>query len=177
MRPSIASLLAGLLLAIPAWGKPPAANSVPAFKVTSPDFAVGKEIPARFTCAGQDVSPSLEIAGVPEGAKSLVLIVEDPDAPAGTFTHWVVWNIKPETKKIGAGSAPARAEQGTNDFGKIGYGGPCPPAGTHHYYFQVSALDIATLSVAKGAKRADVDAAINGHVLGRGTLMAIATKR
>jgi Raf kinase inhibitor-like YbhB/YbcL family protein len=140
------------------------------FRLTSPDFANGASIPSRFTCEGQNISPGLAISGVPAGAKSLLLIVDDPDAPGGTFTHWLVWNLPPSTTSLPAGSAPSTARQGTNDFGTAAYSGPCPPSGTHRYFFRLSALD-TTLTLPIGASRRDVDAAIRGHVLASATLM------
>src|SRR4051794_10096601 len=97
-----------------------------AMKISSQDFHDGKSIPARFTCDGANVSPTFLISEVPAEAKSLVLIADDPDAPRGTWTHWLLWNIPPETKKIGPGNIPAGTVQGTNDFSKNNYGGPCP---------------------------------------------------
>src|SRR5206468_9894859 len=109
-------------------------------KITSSAFQEGASIPSKFTCDGADTSPPLQIADVPSGAKSLALIVDDPDAPSGLFTHWMVWNISPQTNIIGEGST-RQGVQGTNDFGKSGYGGPCPPSGMHRYYFKIFALD------------------------------------
>ena len=138
-------------------------------KITSSAFQQAASIPSKFTCDGADASPPLQISDVPSGAKSLVLIVDDPDAPSGLFTHWIVWNIPPQTGSIDEGSSP-KAVQGTNDFGKSGYGGPCPPAGTHRYYFRIFALD-RELDLSFGAKRAQIDAAIKGHVIAQGELM------
>src|SRR5690348_3738062 len=94
--------------------------------VTSSAFAPGGAIPAQFTCKGANHNPPLQLEGIRKGAKSLVLIMDDPDAPGGTFNHWLIWNLDPTTSQIGERSEPAGAVQGTNDFGKIGYGGPCP---------------------------------------------------
>lgn len=139
-------------------------------RISSPDFANGAAIPARFTCGGENVSPTLAIAGVPPAARSLVLIVDDPDAPSGVFTHWVVWNIPPQTKVLPSGKTAGNAIEGTNDFGKGGYSGPCPPSGTHRYFFRLSALDIS-LNVPPGAARGDIDTAIKGHVIGAAAWM------
>src|SRR5438552_11259588 len=133
-------------------------------KITSPAFQEGGNIPSKFTCDGSDSNPALHFEGAPAEAKSLVLIVDDPDAPSGLFTHWVVWNIDPKTTDIAEGSAPAKGMQGKNDFGKPGYGGPCPPSGTHRYYFKIFALD-GELALSPGSKRAQLDAAIKGHVI------------
>jgi Raf kinase inhibitor-like YbhB/YbcL family protein len=138
-------------------------------RVTSADFAEGASIPARFTCQGQNISPSLAFADVPASAKSLVLIVDDPDAPSGTFTHWLVWNIPPGTKKLPSGASPPGAPQGTNDFGSVGYSGPCPPSGVHRYLFHLYALN-TLLHLPSGASRTDLDAAIRGHVMATAVL-------
>src|SRR2546421_12221490 len=106
-------------------------NAASSISITSPAFKAGGDIPAKFTCNGTNVSPELQISGVPNEAKSLVLIVDDPDAPRGLFTHWIVWNIDPKTTRIAEKSAPAAAVPGTSDFVNRKYGGPCPPSGTH----------------------------------------------
>jgi Raf kinase inhibitor-like YbhB/YbcL family protein len=141
-----------------------------AMKISSPDFADGAAIPARFTCDGQDINPALEISGVPSAAASLVLIVDDPDAPRGTWNHWLVWNIAPSTGKIAARSVPAGSVQGRTDFGTAKYGGPCPPSGTHRYYFRLFALDVK-LSLTAGADRKALDKAMADHVLASAELM------
>jgi Raf kinase inhibitor-like YbhB/YbcL family protein len=138
-------------------------------KITSSAFQEGGNIPSKFTCDGGDSSPPLRLAEIPSGAKSLALIVDDPDAPSGLFTHWIVWNISPKTNAIAEGSAP-QGVQGTNDFGKSGFGGPCPPSGTHRYYFKIFALD-RELNLASGTKRNQLDAAMKGHVVAQGELM------
>jgi Raf kinase inhibitor-like YbhB/YbcL family protein len=138
-------------------------------KITSPAFQDGGNIPSKFTCDGGDTSPPLQIAEVPSGAKSLALVVDDPDAPSGLFTHWIVWNISPQTNAIREGSTP-KGVPGISDFGKSGYGGPCPPSGTHRYYFKIFALD-HELNLPAGAKRNQLDAAMKGHVVAQGELM------
>jgi Raf kinase inhibitor-like YbhB/YbcL family protein len=138
-------------------------------KMTSSAFQAGANIPSKFTCDGGETSPPLQIEGVPSGAKSLALIVDDPDAPGGLFTHWMIWNISPQTNTIAEGSAP-KGVQGTNDFGKSRYGGPCPPSGTHRYYFKVFALD-RELDLPSGAKRSQLDSAMKDHVVAQGELM------
>jgi Raf kinase inhibitor-like YbhB/YbcL family protein len=138
-------------------------------KITSSAFQEGGNIPSKFTCDGSDTSPPLQITGIPSEAKSLVLIADDPDAPSGLFTHWLVWNIAPQTNSIGEGSAP-KGVHGTNDFGKSGYGGPCPPSGTHRYSFKIFALD-RELDLRSGEKRSQVDAAMKGHVIAQGELV------
>jgi Raf kinase inhibitor-like YbhB/YbcL family protein len=138
-------------------------------KISSSAFSQGGNIPSKFTCDGADTSPPLEIEGVPAEAKALALIVGDPDAPVGLFTHWLVWNIDPKTHSIAEGVAPS-GTAGKNDFGKSAYGGPCPPSGTHRYYFKVFALD-QQLSLKPGTRRKELDVAMKGHVIGQGELM------
>jgi hypothetical protein len=143
--------------------------------VTSAAFQEGANIPSKFSCDGANSSPPLQISDVPSEAKSLVLIVDDPDAPSGLFTHWIVWNISPQTSTIAEGSVPKGA-QGTNDFGKSGYAGPCPPSGTHRYYFKIFALD-RELDLPFRARRGQLDAAIKGHVIAQGELMGRYSKQ
>jgi Raf kinase inhibitor-like YbhB/YbcL family protein len=138
-------------------------------KITSSAFQEGGNIPSKFSCDGANDSPPLQIADVPSEAKSLVLIVDDPDAPSGLFTHWTVWNLPPRTSSI-AESSTQKGVQGTNDFGRSGYGGPCPPSGSHRYYFKIFALD-RELDLPFGAKRGQLDAAMKGHVMAQGELM------
>jgi Raf kinase inhibitor-like YbhB/YbcL family protein len=138
-------------------------------KITSSAFQEGANIPSKFTCDGADTSPPLQIADIPSGAKSLALIMDDPDAPSGLFTHWAVWNISPQTSSIAEESTP-KGVQGANDFGKSGYGGPCPPSGAHRYYFRIFALD-RELDLPFGAKRGQVDAAMKNHIVAQGELM------
>src|SRR6266478_387435 len=138
-------------------------------KITSSVFQQGGNIPSKFSCDGANTNPPLQISDVPPEAKSLVLIVDDPDAPSGLFTHLAVWNISPQTSAIGEGSTP-KGVQGTNDFGRSGYGGPCPPSGSHRYYLKIFALD-RDLDLPSGAKRSHLDAAMKGHVVAEGELM------
>ncbi|MGZ8755950.1 MAG: YbhB/YbcL family Raf kinase inhibitor-like protein [Acidimicrobiia bacterium] len=146
-------------------------------QITSPTFADNTPIPDRFTCRGDDISPPLDITGVPEGAESLVLIVDDPDAPDPAapkvvWEHWVMWNIAPETSAIAAGTVPAGAVQGTNSWGRPGYGGPCPPIGTHRYFFKLFALD-TTLALSTTSIKADVETAMQGHMLAQTDLLGL----
>lgn len=127
--------------------------------------------PPKYTCDGEDISPPIEISGVSEFAKSLVLIVDDPDAPFGVFTHWIIWNIPPETNFIPEGiprepeiENPIKAVQGKNDFGKIGYNGPCPPSGVHRYRFKLYVLD-KMLDLDPNASKYEIENAIREHVL------------
>jgi Raf kinase inhibitor-like YbhB/YbcL family protein len=145
-------------------------NAASSISITSSSFQAGGDIPAKFTCDGTNVSPALQIGGVPNEAKSLVLIVDDPDAPRGLFTHWIIWNIDPKTTLVAENSAPAAGVLGTNDFSKRNYGGPCPPSGTHRYFFKIFALD-TKLELKPNARRAELDAAMRGHVLAQGELM------
>ncbi len=139
-------------------------------KVNSPTFSYGEFIPRKYTCDGENVNPPLEIEGVPKNAKSLVLIVDDPDAPIGTFTHWLVWNINPSVKKIEEKSLPEGAVVGRNDFGKASYGGPCPPSGAHRYFFRIYALD-KVLNLSEGAGRSELEKGMKNHILAFGELM------
>jgi len=145
-------------------------------KITSPAFREGGSIPPKFSRDGGNANPELDISGAPAEAKSLVLIVDDPDAPVGLFTHWLIWNIDPKTTTIAEQSVPAGAVQGTNDFPGARYDGPQPPSGTHRYYFKVFALD-QKLDLGAGAKRKQLDAAMSGHVIAQGQLMARFTKK
>lgn len=133
-------------------------------RITSPDFSHGEMIPKMFTADGANVNPELDITGVPDAAKSLVLIVDDPDAPAGTWNHWLLWNIDPETTRIAGDSVPAGAVAGRNDFGRSEYLGPSPPSGIHRYHFRLLALD-TTLDLRAGSDRAALERAVRGHVL------------
>jgi Raf kinase inhibitor-like YbhB/YbcL family protein len=139
-------------------------------KITTTVFQEGGNIPSKFTCDGADANPPLRFEGVPAEAKSLALIVDDPDAPGGLFTHWLVWNIDPKTTAVEENGAPSNSLQGKNDFGKSGYGGPCPPSGTHRYFFKIFALD-RQLDLAAGSKRAQLDAQMRGHIIAQGELM------
>ncbi len=128
-------------------------------------FANGNSIPARYTCQGQDINPELQIQDLPDGCRSLTLIVDDPDAPAGTWDHWLVWNISPETGSIKERSVPAGALQGQNSWGRNDYGGPCPPSGTHRYFFKLYALR-DRVSLPAGADKAQLLASMRGLILG-----------
>jgi Raf kinase inhibitor-like YbhB/YbcL family protein len=144
--------------------------------ITSTAFEDGGEIPAAYSCDGQDKSPELNWMNVPEGTQSFALILDDPDAPGGTFTHWVIFNIPAGATGLVENSAkigelPDGSLQGKNGFGAIGYGGPCPPSGSsHRYYFTLYALD-TPLVLASGATKAQVMAAMEGHVLAEAELM------
>jgi len=141
-------------------------------------FQEGGTIPTEHTCDGLDISPALSWSGAPEGTQSFALILDDPDAPGGAFTHWVIFNIPADTLELEA-AIPVTpqlangAQQGENDFGTIGYRGPCPPSGaSHHYNFAVYALDI-TLELTAGATKAQLLNAMQGHILAQGELVAV----
>ena len=147
-----------------------------AMQVTSKLISPGAEFPKRNSCQGEDLSPQLAWSGAPATTQSFALILDDPDAPSGTFTHWLVWNLPAATTELAENvpktpQVPGGGAQGRNDFGKIGYGGPCPPPGKpHRYYFRLFALD-STLAVKPGAGRHELERAMEGHILARGELM------
>jgi hypothetical protein len=138
-------------------------------KLTSPEFEHNKFIPKKFSCLGEDVNPTLNIEGIPKGAQSLVLIVDDPDAPLGTWAHWVVYDI-PVISVIEESSVPGT--QGINDFNKINYGGPCPPSGVHRYFFKLYALD-TKLNLEQGKTKAQIEKAMDGHILEKDELIGL----
>jgi Raf kinase inhibitor-like YbhB/YbcL family protein len=137
--------------------------------VKSPAFENNKLIPVKYTCDGADVNPPLTIEGVPEETKTLVLIVDDPDAPMGTWDHWIVWNIPP-TSKIEENTVPGT--EGMSSYRKHAYGGPCPPYGTHRYFFKVYALD-TQLDLKSNSTKKDVEKAMEGHILAEGELVGL----
>lgn len=137
--------------------------------VYSTVFSHKGHIPSEYTCDGKDINPPLEVENIPEGTKSLALIMEDPDAPRGTFDHWLVWNISPN-EAIAEQTNPGIS--GINDFGKTGYGGPCPPSGVHRYFFKVYALD-TKLELLAGADKKTLLEAMNGHILSEGEMMGL----
>lgn len=133
-------------------------------QISSPAFQNQQNIPAKYTCDGDDINPSLAFEEVPVDAQSLALIVDDPDAPAGTWTHWTVWNIDPATKEIAENSVAGGAIEGKTSFGRPGWGGPCPPSGTHRYFFKLYALD-SVLELPAGADVKQLEAAMVGHII------------
>ena len=143
--------------------------------VTSKSFATGAEIPVDYTCDGKDGSPQLTWSAPPDKTKAITIVVDDPDAPSGTFTHWIVIDLPPETLSLAEGIDPSTlgAKVGANDFHNVRYNGPCPPHGEQHrYQFTVYATDVV-LPLSESATRADVDQALSSHVLGAGTLTAL----
>jgi Raf kinase inhibitor-like YbhB/YbcL family protein len=171
-NPRLAIILFATALII-LWG-----NAAMAMTLNSPAFQQNGHIPSKYTCEGEDVSPPLAWEGVPNGAKSLVLIIDDPDAPDPkapkmVWVHWVVYNIPPDTKSLPENASKARLPQsallGLNDFKKTGYGGPCPPIGRHRYFHKLYALDI-TLDL-RGATKSQIERAMRGHVLANAELI------
>ena len=153
-----------------------------AFRITSAAFEPGQPIPARHTCDGENLSPPLQWSGVPASAVTLALVCDDPDAPAGTWVHWVLYGLRPSETGLAEGVAasemlPGGARQGRNDFHSLGYGGPCPPRGKpHRYFFRLYALD-AALDLAPGATRQELSGAVAGHVVAQGELMGTYQRR
>ena len=147
-----------------------------AMTITSPAFEHGGMIPAKYTCDGENISHALEWSDVPAGTRSLVLINDDPDAPVGLWVHWVVYDIPPSAKGLPEHVDPSQevlpngARQGANSWSRIGYGGPCPPGGTHRYFFKLYALD-AEIALPPGATKNEVEQAIQGHVIEQAELM------
>jgi Raf kinase inhibitor-like YbhB/YbcL family protein len=138
--------------------------------VKSAEFEHNKPIPEKYTCDGDGVNPPLTVEGTPKQAKTLVLIMDDPDAPRGTFDHWVVWNIPSSTRVIAENSVPGK--EGLNGGGEVGYAPPCPPYGTHRYFFKLYALDVE-LKLNADARKRDVERAMQGHILAKGELVGL----
>jgi hypothetical protein len=175
------TLVSSSLVVAVACGKPPieprwapGVTQLATITVTSPAFGEGSRIPVDHTCDGKDLMPQLVLSSPPEGTKSLVVLVEDPDAPNGTFTHLVAFNVSPDTRKLAGGADLAGAGEsarfGLNDFQSARYAGPCPPKGeVHRYRFRVVALD-TMLKLPEGAPRSQLDEGMDGHILGEGSL-------
>ncbi|HYZ85523.1 MAG TPA: YbhB/YbcL family Raf kinase inhibitor-like protein [Bryobacteraceae bacterium] len=145
-------------------------------KLTSSAFAEGQSIPPKYTCDGENVSPPLAWADVPAGTKSFALIMDDPDAPSGLFVHWLIYGIPSSQHGLDEGigtakTAAAGVRQGKNGFGKIGYGGPCPPSGTHRYYFHLYALDSELADIDSGVSRQELERAMKRHIIGEAQFM------
>jgi Raf kinase inhibitor-like YbhB/YbcL family protein len=140
--------------------------------ISTPAFAPGKSMPALYAYKGQNISPELRIGNVPANTRSLALIVDDPDAPMGLWTHWLVWNLPADTASIPEGKLSSGARQGKNSFGNVRYDGPAPPSGTHRYFFRLYALD-TTLALPSGSDRAVLLAAMEGHVVGTGETFGV----
>ncbi len=140
------------------------------FTATSPAFTHGTAIPPHYTADGADVNPELVLSSPPKGTAGFALIMDDPDAPMGTWVHWVAWSIPPDTRTIPEGALPAGAVEGRNSWGRTGYGGPAPPSGTHRYFFKVYALD-ATPNPPPSTDKAGLERAMKGHILAEAVLM------
>ena len=149
-----------------------AQEGVGTMKLSSPDFNNNEFIPKKYSCLGEDINPVLVVEGVPDDTKTLALIVDDPDAPMGTWVHWVVFNI-PVVSRIGQNSIPG--EQAMNDFGRKDYGGPCPPSGTHRYFFKIYALDTA-FEPAQIKDKASLEEAMESHILDSAGLIGLFKK-
>jgi len=148
--------------------------------LNSQAFRPGGMIPAKYTCDGADISPPLTLPDPPAGTKSFALIMDDPDAPVGTWVHWVIWNIPATTRALEenvpkTASLPNGARQGTNDFKRIGYGGPCPPSGTHRYFFKLYALD-TTLNLPPETTKSVLEDTMRGHILVQADLIGKYTR-
>ncbi len=141
-------------------------------KISSPDFEENGQIPAQFSCNGENVSPVLKIEGVSAQTKSFVLILDDPDAPSNNFTHWIIWNIPPDTSELNSSALPSGVIEGVNGSGKPGYIGPCPPSGTHRYIFHLYALN-QVLNLKEKSSRDDLEDAMEGKILEETTLTGL----
>lgn len=145
-------------------------------KISSPVFENNECIPSKYTCDGGNISPPLMFSDVPGNAQSLVLIMDDPDAPRGTWIHWTIWNIDPKTTGIKENSVPGEAVEGITSFGRAGYGGPCPPTGTHRYFFKLYALD-AKLDLAPDLDKSALEKAMQNHILAQAELIGLYTRK
>ena len=157
-------------------GEETAPHSHVIFELSSPAFSEGEAIPARFTCTGEDISPELHWAEPPAGTLSFALIMDDPDAPSGTWVHWVLYNLPPEARGLPEGYTPEGEETaGNNSWKRTDYGGPCPPSGQHRYFFNLYALDTVLKSGA-GLDKGGLLEAMEGHILAQGALMGVYEK-
>ncbi len=138
-------------------------------KITSSVFKHDGKIPSKYTCDGENISPPLQFVDVPTESKILALVMDDPDAPMGTFDHWVVWNLSPDLESIEEGEEP-KGVQGTNGFGNMGYGGPCPPSGEHRYFFKLYALKVK-IDLPVSSRKKELENALEGNVIEQATLM------
>lgn len=160
-----------LLTSVAAVAEPPGNAPAEKFTMTSPAFEEGGIIPQRFTCSGENLSPPLKWSAPPGETRSFALILDDPDAASGTFVHWVVFNIGPGVRALPEGTDLRNAVQGSNDFGKKGYGGPCPPPGpTHRYFFNLYALD-KPVDLSGSIRKSDLLSAMKGHIIAEARLM------
>jgi len=141
-------------------------------KITSTAFQHNGIIPSKYTCDGKNISPPLMIENCSPEAKSIAIIVDDPDAPMGTWVHWVLWNISPNVKEIKEDTVPAAAVEGVNNFKRHSYGGPCPPSGPHRYFFKVYALD-TKLNINPDSNKTDLEKAMKGHIIAEGQIIGL----
>jgi len=152
-----------------------------AFELTSSVFAQGEPIPVKYTCDGEDVSPPLEWGDPPQGTESFALVNDDPDAPVGTWDHWILYNLPPEARSLpeavpSDAELPDGSQHGQNSWRRLGYGGPCPPSGTHRYFFKLYALD-TSLDLASNANKKQLLQAMEGHVLAQAELMGVYSRK
>ncbi|MCW3975449.1 MAG: YbhB/YbcL family Raf kinase inhibitor-like protein [Candidatus Bathyarchaeota archaeon] len=138
-------------------------------KIISSAFKNNERIPSKYTCDGIDVNPPLKFQNIPNGTKSLALIIDDPDAPMGTWVHWIVWNVNP-TEEIDEDTVPG--VEGINDFNKTSYGGPCPPSGIHRYFFKIYALK-TKLDLNSNARKRDLEEAMKGKIIAKGEIVGL----
>jgi len=143
-------------------------------RISSPSFNAGQELPVPFTCQGDGHNPSLAISGVPGEAVSLAFIMDDPDAPKGTFVHWIVWDIGRDTTRIDEGLPPPMSIEGQNSLGQVGYVAPCPPSGTHRYYFRLYALD-KDLELDEQTTKEELLTAMTGHIIDQAEIIGLVT--
>ncbi len=162
---------------------PPSSNSDSALNINITNqmkiksvFENNTKIPEKYTCEGSDISPPLEISEIPKNAKTLAIIVDDPDAPMGTWLHWTIWNIAVTGSNVSISEGEAPGTEGKNDFGNTEYGGPCPPSGTHRYFFKAYALDVG-LSLEKGASKQQLEKAMQGHILDKAEIIGLYSKK
>lgn len=144
--------------------------------ISSPSFENNSTIPLKYTCDGEDINPPLKFSKIPSEAKSLVLIMDDPDAPMGIWVHWTVWNIDPRTTEITENSVPSGAVEGKQSWGRSGYGGPCPPSGTHQYFFKLYVLD-TKLELSSDTDKTGLIEAMKDHILSQTELIGLYQRR
>ena len=156
--------------------KSPVITQINPMQIISPAFLNNQNIPSKYTCDGEGINPPLEFKEIPPNAQSLVLIVDDPDAPNGTWVHWTLWNIDSITTSIAENSVPPKAIAGQTSSGQNIYGGPCPPSGTHRYFFKLYALD-SKLSVTSFSFKEDLEKAMQGHIISQAELVGLYSRR
>jgi Raf kinase inhibitor-like YbhB/YbcL family protein len=160
-------IISALVLVVPHHAL--AAEKKTMLAISSPTFKHNESIPKKYTCDGENISPPLKIKNIPMNAKSLALILDDPDAPGGTFTHWIAWHISPKKTQISEGEK-GKISEGLNGLGQKGYFGPCPPSGTHHYHFKLYALD-SDVDISEKSKKKDLLIAMKSHTIQSATLI------